>query len=114
MNWRTSLNPWALSLKNAVSTGVSYNTPSRTIANQKAWASAGFRGLGLRRGNMRGYGPTRTFPGAGLDGGVGCGCNGGGNGGGSNLILYVLAGVGLYFLLEPMLREREREYDYGE
>jgi hypothetical protein len=102
-NWRTSLNPWALSLKNAVSTGVSFNTPSRTIANQKAWASAGFRG----------YGPTRTFPGAGLDG-MSCGCNGGGNGGGSNLILYVLAGVGLYFLLEPMLRERGREYEYGE
>lgn len=85
-NWRTTLKPWGLSLANAVNTGVSFTTPSGTIANQKAWASAGFRG----------YGPTNTFPGgSGLDGmGCGCGCDGGG----SNVLLYAALGALAYFL----------------
>ena len=100
-NWRTSQKPFTLSLANAVNTGVSFDTPSGTIANQKAWASAGFRGLG----RMHGYGPTMTFPGgSGLDGhGCGCGCS---NGGGGNLLLYALAGVGIYLLLEAMMSHR--------
>lgn len=86
-NWRTSLTPFSLSLANAVSTGVSYTTPSRTVPNQKRWASAGFRG----------FGPTMTFPGgSGLDG-MGCGCGCGGNG--NNLLLYLLAGLGIWSLI---------------
>jgi hypothetical protein len=94
-NWRTSLTPFALSLANAVSTGVSFDTPSGTIANQKRFASAGFRG----------FGPVHTFPGgAGMDGmGSGCGC-GGCNGGGSQILLYALAGIGIYFLVEELMR----------
>ena len=73
--WMTSRNPWSLALKNTVSTGVSFNTPSNAIANTQRWARAGFRG----------FGPTMTFPGgAGMDGhshGMGdCGCGCGGHG----------------------------------
>lgn len=103
-NWRVSPKPFSLALSNAVNTGVSFDTPSGTIANQKAWAAAGFRGLG-------GYGPKMTFPGAGLDGG-GCGC--GCNGGGSNFILYVLAGVGVYLLLTELMPRGGFPSLYGE
>ena len=98
-NWRTSLKPHTLSLYNTVNTGVTFNTPSNTIANQKAWASAGFRG----------FGPTMTFPGgSGLDGmGCGCGCNGNG---GNNLLLYVLAGAGIYFLITAFLERGGGSY----
>lgn len=101
-NWRTSLKPHTLSLANAVNTGVSFTTPSGTIANQKRFASAGFRG----------FGPTMTFPGgAGLDGmGCGCACDGGGDGGGGNLILCILAGLGIWALVD-MFRGGSR---YGE
>lgn len=86
-NWRTSLLPHSLSLANRVNTGGSFSTPSGAIQNSKIWASAGFRG----------FGPVMTFPGAGMDGmGCGCGCDGGG--GGSNLLLYALAGFGLWRL----------------
>ena len=90
-NWRTSLTPHTLSLANAVNTGVSFTTPPGTIANQKRWASAGFRG----------FGPTMTFPGgSGLDGmGCGCGCNGNGGGGGSTLLVCLLAGLGVWGLI---------------
>lgn len=90
-NWRTSLKPHTLSLANTVNTGVSFTTPSGTIANQKRWASAGFRGLG----------PTLTFPGgSGLDGmGCGCGCDGNG-GGGSVLLMCLLAGLGIWALID--------------
>lgn len=90
-NWQTSLTPHTLSLANAVNTGVSFNTTSGTIANQKRWASAGFRG----------FGPTMTFPGgSGLDGmGCGCGCNGGGGNGGSTLLMCLLAGLGIWALI---------------
>lgn len=102
MNWRTSLKPQTLSLANAVNTGITYSTPSRAMENSKVWAAAGFRGLG-------GYGPMMTFPGSGLDGmGCGCGCNGGG--GVTNIVLYVLAGLGAWSLLEPVLERRS----YGE
>ena len=98
-NWQTSLKPHTLSLANAVNTGVSFTTPSGTIANQKYWASAGFRGLG----------PTLTFPGgSGLDG-MGCGCNGGG-GGGSTLLLCILAGLGIWGLFQMFMEGRR----YGE
>lgn len=101
-NWRTSLKPYTLSLANAVNTGVSYSTPSGTVPNQKAWASAGFRG----------FGPTHTYTGAGMDGmGCGCGCNGGGNGGGNGFLLYALAGAGLYFLVNAFMA---RQSSYGE
>lgn len=64
-NWRTTLLPFSLALKNTVNTGVSFTTPSGAIANSQRWASAGFRG----------FGPVMTFPGAGMDG-VGCHCKG--------------------------------------
>ena len=92
-NWRTSQKPQTLSLSNAVNTGVTYSTPSGTVPNQKAWASAGFRG----------YGPTMTFPGgSGLDGmHGGCGCGGGCNGGGGNgLLLCALAALGVFLFLD--------------
>jgi hypothetical protein len=76
--------PFSLSLKNSVNTGVSFDTPSGAIAQAQRWAAAGFRG----------YGPTRTFPGAGMDGmGCGCGCGGGcnGSGGNSGVLLLVVA-----------------------
>jgi hypothetical protein len=66
-NWRTSLKPHSLSLMNTVNTGTTFTTPSGAMENSKIWASAGFRG----------FGPTMTFPGAGMDG-MGCGCGGGG------------------------------------
>lgn len=66
-NWRTTHLPHSLALANTVNTGGSFSTPSGAIRNSQIWASAGFRG----------FGPTMTFPGAGLDGiGCGCGCNG--------------------------------------
>ena len=101
-NWRTSLKPFTLSLANAVNTGVSFDTPSGTIANQKFWASSGFRG----------FGPVNTFPGgAGMDGmGCGCGCGGGG-GDMSQILLYALAGIGIYFLIEGVMRSQR---SYGE
>jgi hypothetical protein len=65
--WRTTGLPYSLALTNTVNTGGSWTTPSRAVANQKTWASAGFRG----------FGPTMTFPGgSGMDG-MGCGCGGG-------------------------------------
>lgn len=100
-NWQTSLRPFSLSLANAVSTGVTYSTPSRTVPNQKYWASAGFRGLG----------PTLTFPGgSGMDGiGCGCGCDGNG-GGGSTLLMCLLAGLGIWSLIGIFTEGRR----YGE
>lgn len=99
-NWRTSRKPFALSLANSVNTGISYSTASGTVPNQQRWASAGFRG----------FGPTMTFPGgSGLDGMGNCGCGGGcngGNGGGNNLVLYLLAGAGLYFLITGFMEQR--------
>lgn len=96
-NWRTSQNPFSLALTNAVNTGVSFDTTSGTIANQKRWASAGFRG----------FGPTMTFPGgSGLDGmGCGCGCDGNG-GGGSTLLLCLLAGLGVWGLINVFMEGR--------
>lgn len=93
-NWRTSLQRHTLSLANTVNTGVTFDTPSGAIQNSKTWASAGFRG----------FGPTMTFPGAGMDG-VGCGCNGGGNGG-SNFLLYVFAGLGVWNLVTSLSGRR--------
>ena len=37
-NWRTSQKPFSLSLANTVNTGVSFDTSSGTIANQKFFA----------------------------------------------------------------------------
>lgn len=99
-NWRTSLKPHTLSLANAVNTGVSFNTSSGTIANQKRWAAAGFRGLG----------PTLTFPGAGMDGigcGAGCGCDQcAGRGDSSSLLLCLLAGLGIWALIDYVMEGR--------
>lgn len=92
-NWQTTARPFSLALTNAVSTGVSYSTPSGTVPNQKRWASAGFRG----------FGPTMTFPGgSGLDG-MGCGCGCDGNGGGSTLLLCLLAGLGIWALIDVFM-----------
>jgi hypothetical protein len=85
-NWRTTHVEHSLALANTVSTGGSFSTPSGAIRNSQIWARAGFRGLG----NVQGFGPMMTFPGAGMDGyplnwqraglygvGCGCGCDGG-------------------------------------
>lgn len=72
-NWETSRLPFSLALRNTVNTGVSFDTPSRAIANRQRWARAGFGG----------YGPQIQYPGAGMDGlgcGCGCGCNCGSHG----------------------------------
>lgn len=70
-NWRTSQLPFSLALANTVNTGVSFDTPSRGIAERQRWASRGFQG----------YGPRIQYPvGAGMDG-LGCGCECGGSGG---------------------------------
>src|SRR6516225_7120342 len=91
-NWRTSFLPYSISLANSVNTGGSFDTPSRTIANQKWWATRGFQGV-------EGYGPTIQYRGAGLDGlGCGCGCNGGAGGGGG-FLTWVLIGAGVMTLL---------------
>jgi hypothetical protein len=89
-NWRTSQLPFSLALQNTVNTGGSYTTPSRATENSKIWASAGFRG----------YGPVMSYPGAGMDG-IGCGCEGGGA---SNLLLWALAGFGVWCLLSKYSR----------
>lgn len=101
-NWMTSLTPHTLSLANAVNTGVTYSTTSGTVPNQKRWAAAGFRG----------FGPTMTFPrAAGLDGmGCGCGCNGGA-GGGSSLMMCLLAGLGIWGLIQVFAGGR---HHYGD
>lgn len=83
-NWRTSLKPQTLSLANTVNTGVTFSTPSNAMQNSKIWASAGFRG----------FGPTMTFPGAGMDGLGNCGCRGGG----SDFLMWAMAGFGLWCL----------------
>lgn len=87
-NWRTTLLPFSLALKNTVNTGVSFDTSSGAIANSQRWASAGFRG----------YGPVMSFPGAGMDG-MGCGCGCDGADGGGNPLLWLLAGLGIWGLL---------------
>jgi hypothetical protein len=94
--------PYSLALMNAVNTGGSFDTPSGTIANQKTWASAGFRG----------FGPVMTFPGgSGMDG-MGCGCDGGcgcgcsGDGGATGVIWLGIAAAALWFLCR---RSGERE-----
>jgi hypothetical protein len=82
-NWRTSLLPFSLALKNTVNTGVSFDTASGAIANSQRWASRGFQG----------FGPRMQYPGAGMDGlGCGCGCDSG-----SGLPLLLL-GAALYWI----------------
>lgn len=69
-NWRTSILPWSLALKNTINTGVSFDTSSGGIAQSQRWASRGFQG----------YGPLIQYPGgSGMDG-LGCGCNEGDGG----------------------------------
>jgi hypothetical protein len=81
-NWRTSRLPFSLALANTVHTGVSFNTASGMIANQKWWATRG----------MQGYGPRIQYPGAGMDG-LGCHCGGGCGGGMGGL---TFDGTGLF------------------
>jgi hypothetical protein len=44
-NWRITPLPFSLALKNTVNTGVSFSTPSRSVANSKFFATAGLQGL---------------------------------------------------------------------
>lgn len=83
-NWRTSTLPYSISLANDVHTGVSFDTPSRMIAESKRWATAG----------MQGFGARRQYPNRGMDGHCGCGSNG--NCGCSGLHGLTFDGTGLF------------------
>src|SRR5215813_2663007 len=97
--WRTTLLPFSLALKDTVNTGVTFDTPSGAIAESQRWATAGFRG----------FGPRMVFPGAGMDG-LGCecggGCGGGCNGGGGRSIALFLGAAAAAVYLMRSLRER--------
>jgi len=98
--WRTTLLPFSLALKDTVNTGVTFDTPSGAIAESQRWATAGFRG----------FGPRMVFPGAGMDGlGCECGCNGGGGCNGGNGIRSVALLLGAAAAAVYLLRTfRER------
>lgn len=99
-DWRTTLLPFSLALKGTVNTGVSFDTPSGSIAESQRWATAGFRG----------FGPRMMFSGSGMDGlgcdcGCGCGCGGGGGGGGMGgitpLLSLAIAAATVYWVTRP-------------
>ena len=115
-NWRTSQLPFSLTLANTLNTGVSFSTPSGSVAESQRWATRGMQGLGQGHGffgrGVQGYGPRVQYGrGAGMDGhgDCGCGCGGscgcGDNGGGVGLMC-VAAAIGLYFLLGSPWRQR--------